>query len=267
MNTNFTSLLPFLAALQRQPGTPQQSNPQAQNAGSPQRGPAAQNRAQNPSAGQNASATQNANAAQAPQQNARTPILLGQAPPPPKPPVDWAVNYNGHQVGDPRVREALGKISEQLYSRVNVTGGKRDAQTNQTVHGAPHSYHLTDQAADFHVQGMTDDQVDQALKDPNSPLATLGMNVIQHGPHTITSGAHVHIDSRNQPGTQTTFQHEGMTPEARNHYTADAQQAAVGAQNQARPPGPNQVQPAPAGQNQAQPPAPARRGQRPPRRP
>src|SRR6516162_10654723 len=131
MSINFTSLLPFLAALQRRPGTPQQGNPPGQNAGPPQRGPGAQNRAQGPNAnaaqGQNPNPTQNPGAAQAAGQNARPQIPLGQAPPPPKPPVDWAVDYNGHQVGDPRVREALGKVSDQLFNRVNVTGGRRDA--------------------------------------------------------------------------------------------------------------------------------------------
>jgi len=214
------------AALQRA-GMPQPGNPQAQNAGSPRRGPGAQNRAQgpNPNAGQgqNPNPAQNPGAAQVAAQNARPPIPLGQAPPPPKPPA--LVEYNGHEVSDPRVKAGLEAISKYFASStVNVRSGDRDYRPQ----GSPaHSPHLSHHAADIHVMGKTDDQVKQMLKDPMMADALRGLRVLQHGPYTATEGPHIHIDSVDETGQPADanepveFMHEGMDAAGRNVYTID----------------------------------------------
>jgi hypothetical protein len=106
-------------------------------------------------------------------------------------------------------------------STVNVTSGDRDFVPSG---GSLTSAHLRGDAADFHVQGETDSQVDTELKSSTSPVIT-GFNVIQHGPDTATQGAHVHIDSENRGGDSapTRFEHEGMTPETSGHYSLDPQ--------------------------------------------
>lgn len=118
------------------------------------------------------------------------------------------VDYHGHKVSDPRVRSALNKLASELDTTVNVTSGDRNFVPKG---GALHSLHLRGQAADFHVKGMTDDGVDQLLHQTHFKEFE-GINVIQHGPYSQTEGAHIHIDSRNEPGTPTTFMHEGMVP-------------------------------------------------------
>ena len=142
------------------------------------------------------------------------------APPPaptaPGPPA--LVEYNGHTVTDANVRQALADISVYTASStVYVTSGDRDVVPPG---GARDSAHLTGQAADLHILGMTDTTADNALKSPASPIRN-GFRLIQHGPHTITQGAHLHLDSRNQAGRPTGFIHEGMTPLQRGIYSHD----------------------------------------------
>ena len=86
--------------------------------------------------------------------------------------------------------------------------------------GAKISAHLTGQAADFHIVGMKDSKADAALKGSGSPIGT-GFRLIQHGPNTITQGAQLHLDSRNQAGQPTVFMHEGMTPKQTGVYSHD----------------------------------------------
>lgn len=140
-------------------------------------------------------------------------------PPSPAAPTPPAlVNYNGHTVTDANVNTALANISVHEGSRiVEVTSGDRNFVPPG---GAHNSAHLTGQAADFHVAGRTDSQVDQSLKESSSPVST-GLRVIQHGPNTITQGAHIHIDSRNTAGQPTVFMHEGMTPKQTGVYSHD----------------------------------------------
>jgi hypothetical protein len=145
-----------------------------------------------------------------------SPMKPSSKPPAPTPPA--LVSSNGHTVTDPRVEKALSQIS--LYfasSTVNVTSGDRRFVPTG---GARNSAHLTGQAADFHVVGMTDSQVDQGLKDSSSPVST-GFRLIQHGPDTITQGAHLHLDSRNDVGQPTVFMHEGMSPSQTGVYSHD----------------------------------------------
>lgn len=119
---------------------------------------------------------------------------------------------------DARVNQALGAISVYYASStVNVTSGDRNFVPTG---GAKDSAHLTGQAADFHVVGQTDSHVDKTLKEAGSPVST-GFRLIQHGPDTITQGAHLHLDSRNDAGQPTVFMHEGMTSDQTGRYSHD----------------------------------------------
>jgi len=145
---------------------------------------------------------------------------LGPAPKAPGP--VGIVDYHGHTVTNPLVKQKLTEISIQHASNtVNVTSGDRDFVPTG---GSKTSAHLDGNAADFHVQGFTDSQVDANLKSSDSPVKT-GFNVIQHGPDTATEGAHVHIDTENKggPNAPTRFEHEGMSPETTGHYSVDPQ--------------------------------------------
>lgn len=88
--------------------------------------------------------------------------------------------------------------------------------------GATNSAHLSGQAADFHVVGMTDSKADSELKQNASPVAD-GFRVIQQGVDTVTEGAHIHVDSRSDPMKPTDFMNEGMSPQITGVYTHDHQ--------------------------------------------
>ena len=149
----------------------------------------------------------------------KTPPPMWTAAPPKSPAL---VDYNGHTVSDPRVREALDQISKYFASStVNVRSGDRNFRPKGSPANSPH---LTHQAADFHVVGQTDDQVKRSLKDPSMTEALRGLRVLQHGPHTATEGAHIHIDSRGKTGQPARFMHEGMTPAGKGHYIDDNDQ-------------------------------------------
>ena len=83
---------------------------------------------------------------------------------------------------------------------MNVTGGDRDPKTNKQFGGALHSYHLTGDAADLKVEGLT---VDQAAKlaasatQPNGePLFPgVGLETSKINPAL----SHVHVDLRGGP--------------------------------------------------------------------
>jgi RHS repeat-associated protein len=135
---------------------------------------------------------------------------------PPGPPS--IVRYNGHTVTDPKVNKALREISIFFASStVSVTSGDRNFVP---VGGARNSAHLTGQAADFHILGVTDSQADLTLKSVQSPV-DIGFRLIQHGPDTITEGPHLHLDTRNGAGQPTIFMHEGMSPEQTGVYSND----------------------------------------------
>jgi RHS repeat-associated protein len=128
------------------------------------------------------------------------------------------VDYEANTVTDASVTKVLSEISVYFASStVYVTSGDRDYVPDG---GAKNSAHPTGQAADFHVMGQTDSKVDEALKHSGSPVST-GFRVIQHGTDTATQGAHIHLDSRNEPGQPTIFMHEGMAPQQAGVYSND----------------------------------------------
>ena len=71
-----------------------------------------------------------------------------------------------HLVNLVRVAERLEKVREQLDNRpIIITSGWRDALTNRVVGGAQASRHLTGEAVDIRVAGMTPKAVQDALEE------------------------------------------------------------------------------------------------------
>ena len=138
--------------------------------------------------------------------------------PAPKAPGFGAVDFNGHKSSNPRVTEAAFKVSKYFGSKVDVVSGDRDSRPKGSP---PRSEHLFHDAIDFHVEGVSNHEVKEALKAPDSPVAK-GFDIIEHGPYTGTEAAHVHMDGGvgqgKDPDSRSTFKHEGMTPGTANQY-------------------------------------------------
>src|SRR5262245_36348446 len=123
------------------------------------------------------------------------------------------VHYNNKQVSDANVREVLQTIANLYEKHVTVTSGDRHQALS--VGGKKKSLHLQKRAADFHVVGVLDKVVYRDLKVYASMIFdwTQGYEVIMHGPHTETMGAHLHIG--HYPGKRHTgrvlFKTEGLT--------------------------------------------------------
>ena len=143
-------------------------------------------------------------------------LPLPSAPPAPKAPA--LVKYKPPVIGSSRIEAALSALSVFLASNiVRVTSGDRNFVPKG---GARDSAHLTREAADFHVIGVSDSRAYQVLKDSGSPLIT-GFRLIEHGTNTVTQGAHLHLDARNKVGQRTIFMYEGRNPSGRAVYTVD----------------------------------------------
>jgi len=56
---------------------------------------------------------------------------------------------------DPELRRVLDRASRHFGKKVNVTSGYRSPSYNRKVHGARHSKHMTGQAADISVAGVS----------------------------------------------------------------------------------------------------------------
>jgi len=146
------------------------------------------------------------------------------APAPPKAPA--LVHYNPPSVGSSRIDDALGAVSQFMASNiVRVTSGDRNFVPKG---GARDSAHLTREAADFHVVSISDSRAYRILKGSISPVAT-GFRLIEHGPNTVTQGAHLHLDARNKVGQATVYMHEGRTPGTRSVYAVDRERTPTSA--------------------------------------
>jgi hypothetical protein len=100
------------------------------------------------------------------------------------------VNYNGHRVSDATLRRTLQQIADHFRWTINVTSGDRDYVPPG---GSPNSLHLKHRAADFHVAGASDGHVFWSLHGLRHGLLRRDYEVIWHGPHTQTTGPHVHL--------------------------------------------------------------------------
>jgi hypothetical protein len=100
------------------------------------------------------------------------------------------VNYNGHRVSDATLRRTLQQIADRFGWTINITSGDRDYVPPG---GSTTSLHLKHRAADFHVAGVTDGHVFASLRGLRGGLLRRDYEVIWHGPHTQTTGPHVHL--------------------------------------------------------------------------
>lgn len=100
------------------------------------------------------------------------------------------VNYNGVRVSDATLRRTLKRIADRFGWTINITSGDRDYVPPG---GSPTSLHLRHRAADFHVAGVADSRVFSHLRGLRHGLLQRDYEVIWHGPHTQTTGPHVHL--------------------------------------------------------------------------
>ncbi len=133
-----------------------------------------------------------------------------------------AVNFNGRQISDAVVKQILQNLCDYFQASVNVTSGNR---TTVPEGGSPDSLHLSNRAADFHVEGVDDGTVYLNLRNLGFKQVFTGghgYEFIWHGIHTKTGGAHLHLGryGSNQSG-YINFYQEGITPEGKGKYSLD----------------------------------------------
>jgi len=123
------------------------------------------------------------------------------------------VILNGATISDPALMSALTRLATEVVGHdVELNGlcsGDRTPDCNRQVNGAGRSPHLTNQGADIHVVGMSNNAVAHAAA--GSGLFTgvelvVGSTVTRHGPH-----AHVDIKPRRRPLTTWTERADGKS--------------------------------------------------------
>lgn len=129
------------------------------------------------------------------------------------------VNYNNKTVSDENVKTVLQRVANQLKGDVNVFSGDRSAVPKG---GSKTSHHLQGRAADFSVTGCTLQDVFANLKSKKSDIfdSDKKYQVIHHGSHTATGGAHIHI-GRYASGSGVSFLIEGLTAKTKGIYTSE----------------------------------------------
>ena len=110
----------------------------------------------------------------------------------------------GHRVSDPVLRRALERISAVAGKPVVLTSGDR----NYVPSGGSHrSLHMANRAADFYVEGLTLQQAfDLIRRNRGEVLVGGGFELILHGPHTQTTGPHLHLGHRYQSSHRILFE-------------------------------------------------------------
>lgn len=122
--------------------------------------------------------------------------------------IEWIVmkiDWNGHKVSDPAIVKILEDLSGYFAEPVVVTSGDR---SHVPQGGSTTSLHLKGRAVDFHVKGVSDRLVFEALKDQR--LFDKGYEVIRHGQYTVTGGPHIHIGHYLDESRESTFRFEGV---------------------------------------------------------
>ena len=126
-----------------------------------------------------------------------------------------------NQVSDANVRAIIQRIANSLERNITVHSGDR----NTVVRGSSQrSLHLQHRAADLHVEGLSDTQVFDLLKQRQNDLFDVSQayEVIHHGVHTNTGGEHIHIGHYSDRGSGfVDFKLEGLTPGSGGHYSVD----------------------------------------------
>ncbi len=124
------------------------------------------------------------------------------------------VNYHGHSVSDPAVRQELMEISFATGRTVDVTSGDRNFVPKG---GAKNSEHLKGDAADFHIHGLKDSTAFGSIMKNN--VIAGGFKLLQHGPFTATEGPHLHLDRSPGSGGSPIFVVEGLTRQTKGMYS------------------------------------------------
>jgi hypothetical protein len=137
-----------------------------------------------------------------------------------------AVNYNTKTVSDDNVKTVLERVVTELGKNLNVSSGDRGATLD--VGAGAKSLHLKHRAADFHVEGLSDEEAFKQIQEKKDSIfdSDKRYEVIWHGPHTETMGAHLHI-GRFDSGTGVAFKKEGVTEDGKGKYTVASGYAAV----------------------------------------
>ena len=135
------------------------------------------------------------------------------------------VIYGGKNVSDSTVRDVLQRIADYFQANVEVTSGDR---TTVPDGGSPTSRHLVGRAADFKVDGLDYGIIYLNLRNIGYQQVFVGghgYEFIWHGPHTATTGQHLHLDrvGANQNG-YVNFIQEGITAQGRDKYPLDIKQ-------------------------------------------
>jgi len=124
------------------------------------------------------------------------------------------VNYHGHTVSDPAVRQELTEITFATRHTVDVTSGDRNFVPKG---GAKNSEHLKGDAADFHIHGLKDSTAFGSIMKNN--VIAGGFKLLQHGPFTATEGPHLHLDRSPGSGGSPIFVVEGLTRQTKGMYS------------------------------------------------
>jgi RHS repeat-associated protein len=105
-------------------------------------------------------------------------------------PLGLKVDWGSWTVSNEELRRRLELFSDQIGRDIVVTGGDRDAKRNREVGGDPTSPHLTGDAVDFHVAGMSDCGAAQLAAESSL------FHGIGYYPGRSPLGPHAHVDLR-----------------------------------------------------------------------
>ncbi|CAH1778017.1 unnamed protein product [Owenia fusiformis] len=120
------------------------------------------------------------------------------------------VDYRGYRVSDSQVRAKLVQIADLFCNRLWVTSGDRP-------NGRPGSHHYVGRAADFWIDGQSNNGGAMFDRIRRSGIMNTDYQVIWHGSRTCTGGEHIHI-GRYTDGRRTCWVHEGTRPGNRCQY-------------------------------------------------
>lgn len=134
------------------------------------------------------------------------------------------VVYGSYRVSDEHVRNALERIADELGRVVRVTSGDRG---NVPKGGSSKSLHLSHQAADFHCDGLRDEEAFGLMRMKRKDIfgssidLAFRFQIILHGSYTETQGSHLHLGwvPEGREGYYRGFVIEGLTPATKGVYT------------------------------------------------